>query len=126
MDKNIFYLIGPAITFSAGFYFYFKRKKLVKGGNKAEGEVIELQSKGGDRYPIIKFKTLAGETVVEKYKVSQSSKMKLGQHVQLYYNADKPSDFMIDSVSEKWAPLLLITISVVFLIMFFIFLPAKK
>jgi hypothetical protein len=126
MNNYILYLIGPAITFSAGFYFYFKRQKLVKGGNKADGEVVELQNKGGDRYPIIKFKTLTGETVVRKYKVSQGSKMRVGQQVQLYYNADKPSDFMIDSVSEKWAPLLLIAISIVFLIMFFIFLPVRK
>ena len=126
MDNNIFYLVGPVITFSAGFYFYYKRQKLINGGNKVQGEVIELQGKPGDKYPVIKFKTLAGETIVHKYKVSQGSKMKQGQIVQLYYNPDKPSDFLIDSVSEKWAPLLLIAISVVFVIMFIIFFPAKK
>jgi hypothetical protein len=126
MDKNIYYLIGPVITFSAGFYFYYKRRKLIQAGNKVQGEVIRLESSGGDKYPVIQFKTLAGETIVKKYKVSQSGKMKVGQNVELYYNPEKPSDFMIDSVSEKWAPFLLIAISFVFVIIYFVFFPNKK
>jgi hypothetical protein len=124
MDNNIYYLVGAVITFSVGFYFYYIRKKLVNGGNKAEGEVVELEGK--DRYPVIKFTTSKGEIVVKKYKVSQGSKMNAGQKVQLYYNGEKPSDFIIDSVSEKWAPVLLIVISIVFVIMYLIFFTGKK
>lgn len=126
MNDKFFYLIGPVITFSAGFYFYFKRQKLVKGGIKAEGEVTEMQGKPGNKHPVIKFSTINGNTIVHAYKVSQGQKMIVGQKVQLFYNPDKPEEFLVDNVSEKWAPLLLISISIVFLILFFYYSSVKK
>src|SRR5689334_531631 len=90
MDKNIYYLVGPVITFTAGFYFYYKRQKFVKGGNKVEGEVIGIEKSGIEKYPVIQFKTSSNETITQKYKVSQGGKMRVGQRVQLYYNPGKP------------------------------------
>ena len=125
MNSYLFYLIGPVITFSAGFYFYYKRQKLVKHGNKTEGIVVDVEQKAGDKFPVIEFKTAKGENIVQRYN-QHTSKMRKGNRVPVYYNPDNPADFMIDNVSEKWAPLLLILISIVFLIMFIIFFPTKK
>ena len=110
----------------AGFYFYFKRQKLIKGGIKAEGEVIEMEGKPGSRFPVIKFTTENGQAVVHKYKVNQGMKFHAGQKVQLFYNPAKPEEFLVDNISEKWAPLLLIAISIVFLIMFFYYSSLDK
>jgi hypothetical protein len=125
-NNNIYYLIGPVVTFAAGAYFYFKRQKLIKGGIKTEGEVVEMEGKPGSRFPVIKFTTVNGEPVVHKYKVNQGMKFNVGQKVQLFYNPGKPEEFLVDNVSEKWAPLLLIAISFVFLIMFFYYSSVKK
>lgn len=126
MDNNIYYLIGPAVTLAAGVFFYLKRQRLVRGGHEVEGEVIEMQEQGRELVPIIRFTTRSGDTILYRYRVSQGMRLKMGQKVKLLYNPNKPTEVLIDSVSDKWAPWLLIAISVAMFIMFFFFLPARK
>ena len=119
MIKTILVIAGCGIPFFAGLFFHLKRRRLVRTGETATGEVVDLQGSGEDVYPVIRFK-MTGQVVVHRYRVSNQA-ARVGDKMNLYYNPDKPEQFILNSKVEKWLPLLLMFFSIVFGIIYFLF-----
>jgi hypothetical protein len=115
---NIIHLIGSSVPIIVGLTFLLKRRKLMSLKYRADGEAVGLHTSGDDTYVTIRFVTITGEVVVKKYGVSQISR-KVGDKMPLYYNPDKPTDFVVDSMAEKWLPVIFIVAGFIFIILLF-------
>lgn len=98
---------------------------LSANGMRAEGTVVRLQRKysrnsNGDRryfyYPVVQFRTDAGETVeFHGSKGSSSPAYRRGARVAILYPAETPTDAKIESFGALWgAPLILSGLGTVF------------
>jgi hypothetical protein len=95
MNKDIPYIIGPAIAFIQMCYFLWKWRRIRNKEYSATGEIIGFDGTGDDAYLIIRFKTMTGESIEKKYKVGHAAKDKIGDQLPLYYDPDKPIDFIL-------------------------------
>jgi hypothetical protein len=102
-------------------YLLQKRKRIRQKGHNATGEIIDFKDTGEDAYPIIRFTTLAGESIEKKYKVTQGEKASIGDKLPLYYNPDKPSEFFVAKVREERALILMMVFGVIFAAAYLIF-----
>lgn len=111
----IIFLIIGAVTFIFCFYLNQKRNKLLTTGIRVDGIVYGFTSRSGDdssaNYPVIRFLTKRNEWITGTYKVSYPRFiLKQGQKVEVFYNPDNPSDFILNLKADRW--LLLISAGV--------------
>ncbi len=102
-------LIG-VILLAIGASHRMQFQKVSKIGKRAEGVVFETEtedlefgagsqhSRQPSRYPIIRFTTEKEEWITEKYTaVVIPGLLKVGSRVNVIYNPDKPTEFVLDS-----------------------------
>jgi hypothetical protein len=100
-------IAGCSYVFYLGYRLRKKRERLKKSGLKAEAGVTELKPSGDHEYPVISFTTLSGELIVKKYEIGfHQGQLKQGQKVNIYYNVNNPSDFILEMGAEKWLPII--------------------
>ena len=119
-EPLIFVLTGFGL---AGMFFYLKRKRqrLLSGGVAVEGVVFDIassinngSSNSTSNYPVIRFVTLEEEWITQTYNTSYPEFiLKRGQKVEVFYNPDKPSDFILNMKADKWILLFLLITSIV-------------
>lgn len=115
-------LTGGAFAAVWGYGKYVERKKLLATGLKAEGTVIELRS-GGSRQgntvytPVIKFETLNKEWITKEYGFgSSTSKYRVGDSVDVIYEAGDPNHFIIDNRQNELLGPVLIGVGVILIV----------
>ena len=103
--------IGGCLFFAyLGFFIKRKRERLISTGIPVEGVIFELKSDGDHETPVIRFTTLQNEWITKEYMIGfTQGQLKEGQKVNVYYNSDKPSDFVIDIAAQKWLPFIFIS-----------------
>lgn len=115
LTSLIFLTAGSAILI-VWIYFKQKRDKLLRTGTVVEGIVFDFVSRSlsdsaGD-YPVIRFVTIQQEWITQTYKISYPKiVLKRGQKVEVYYNPEKPSDFILKLKIDNWLLGLLVIIA---------------
>ena len=115
MDNNsyiaiILVVIGAALL---GFIFFQrkKHKRLLATGTKVGGVVFDYASDNtgsssvgeNSNFPLIRFVTAQDEWITEKYNIGYPSFiLKKGQLVDVFYNPEKPADFILNLKADKW------------------------
>ena len=108
LTSCVFVITGLGLL---AFYFYLiqKRMRLLSTGLPVEGTIYDLTARSSDEsttsinYPVIRFLTLKQEWVTQIYKVSYPSFiLKRGQKVTVYYNPEKPTDFVLNLKIDIW------------------------
>ena len=110
MDQKLLIIIGGAISLSIVLPYFFKRERIRKHGFNVTGEIIGFHTDGDFTHAIIRFKTLSGEIVEEKYHATVGFKTKIGDQVPIVYNPTRPTNFYINSYWERLIILLAIAI----------------
>jgi hypothetical protein len=112
----IFIIAGCGVL---GLYFYLsaKRNRMLSAGVPVEGIVFDFVSRSvnnsSGNYPQIRFLTLKQEWVTVTYNVSYPGFiLKRGQRVDVYYNQDKPSEFILKMKADKWLLLIILVSSI--------------
>jgi len=109
-DAFLVPLILAASGFGAWFiYLYLKQKRtrLLSTGIPAEGIVVDFVSRMNNdsynKYPVIRFVTRKHEWITVTYNISYPGfVLKKGQRVTVFYNPEKPSDFVLDLKIDTW------------------------
>jgi len=111
MDQKLVLIIGGVISLCIVLLYFIKRERIHKHGFNATGEIIGFHTDNdGSKYAIIRFKTLSGEIVEEKYHATVGFKTKIGDQVPIVYNPTRPTNFYINSYWERLIILLAIAI----------------
>ena len=116
MNQKILGIIGVAISLSCFLFYFFKRERIRKAGFNVTGEIIGFDTDSGDKYAIIRFKTLSGEIIEKKYHEEAGFRPKIGDQVPIVYNPTDPGNFYINSYWGKFGFLLAIAICIIVLL----------
>jgi len=110
ISSYLFLLLGAGLL-AAAFFNYKSTAAMIARAERVSGEVVELELRGGGAgsrrsyayYPKIKFTTPAGQQMV--FSSSSGAKppaYKVGEKVEVYYNADDPGGAMVNSFMSLW------------------------
>jgi hypothetical protein len=108
MGQKLLVIICGVIFLFIFLFYFFKRERIRKHGFNVTGEITGFHTDGDSKYAIIRFKTLSGEVIEEKYHASVGFNTKIGDRVPIVYDPAKPTNFYINSYWEKLIILLII------------------
>lgn len=110
-DNPVFLLSG-AILFVWGLWLWRQRQRLVRHGQFTTGTVI-----GHDNGPIVRFYTQDQKPVSGQSAASPSSSYhRDGDTIGVYYNSEKPREFVLATTEHKATPLLFMVLGIVFIL----------
>jgi hypothetical protein len=110
----IFLLIFGLAFLMISLIFLFKLKKISRNGIKTEGVVFDVEYKKNYKfpYPVIRFLTTENVWITQSPDFWASSRSpNIGDSVNVTYNADDPTDFVIESKANRVTPFILIGVS---------------
>lgn len=129
-------VILSVIFFVITFFTFRKSYKLVKNGNKVEGEIVDVvmsisNSTDEDGYvtktkmyaPVISFKDESGNeySFTSGNKSSRKRKFKVGVKKEVIYDRDDPNKAELNSFGSLWSGALIAgVVAVLFLIIAFV------
>ena len=119
IDALILILLG-LVSILVVVHYFLKVRELSKTGVKTEGIVFDTESEQmsgvASQYPIIRFTTQNEEWITEKYMIGIIPGMvKKGKKVQVIYNPEKPSEFIVQSPIFTPVFILMASVGLVFL-----------
>ncbi len=90
---------------------------MLSSGVSVEGIVFDFTSDMSNdstgKYAVIRFVTHDQEWVTQSYNISYPYFiLKRGQKVDVFYNPDKPTDFLLNLRVDKWISLFILLISI--------------
>jgi hypothetical protein len=89
----------------------YQHVNIVSTGVKTTATVVDKSRSK----PTLSFRTLAGETYIVQHDMGYR-KASIGATLPIYYNISNPNDIVVDNSYEIWGfPLLIISISIIFL-----------
>ncbi|MCB2408822.1 DUF3592 domain-containing protein [Hymenobacter lucidus] len=108
--NNLVFLLTGTGLFFWGLWLWRQRQRLVRHGQFTTGMVI-----GHDEGPIVRFYTQDQKPVSGKSAASPSSRYHPdGASIGVYYDPEKPRDFVLDTTEHKVTPLLIMLMGIVF------------
>lgn len=106
---NKFAIVGllfvcAAVFGSVAFFTGQKTLNLMHNGVKTRATVVRLEEGSKHtRYPVVQFKTAAGEVIEDRGKVSSNPPaFKEGQEVEVFYKPDEPREWVINEWFDLW------------------------
>lgn len=117
----LIFITAACILLVIFFSLRKKRYRLLSTGVPVEGIVFDIESSMNNdspnsrsNYPVIRFVTLKQEWITQTYNISYPEFiLKKGQKVEIFYNPDKPSDFILNMKIDKWLHLFLLSVSII-------------
>lgn len=118
-------LAGGVFLAVFGYGKQAERKKLLSTGIRIEGTVIEIKrSSGSDDVgtPVIKFETLNKEWITKEYGISSSTvRYKIGDSVDVIYDAADAKHFIIDNKPTQWLGPVFISVGLALIVGAFVY-----
>lgn len=115
----IFLLIFGLAFLSISLIYFFKLKKISRNGIKTEGVVFDVEyNKKNYRiaYPVIRFLTTENVWVTQTPGFWTNAKPPAkGDKVNVIYNPDDPTNFVVESKVNRVTPFILIGLSFIIL-----------
>jgi hypothetical protein len=122
MESQQWILLSFGImAFLTGAYRIYKYNKLISSGIKTDGTIIDFENSGDDDgitlYSKISFQTLERETIIKKCNIVNSRRgYKIGDTVDVYYDKENCTSFIVDNKNTKHLGLVFLTIGLAFII----------
>lgn len=117
----VFFILGALAVVWAALAFRSQRRFLSKA-LRATGVVQSLKAERMKQstvyYPVIRFTTAAGVTIVATSKTGKGSGYAIGQPMAVLYDPANPGDVEIDTFWSRW--LMVIAAAFVALVLFFV------
>ena len=112
----IFLLIFGLAFLMISLIFLFKLKKISRNGIKTEGIILDLEYKKNYKfpYPVIRFLTTENVSITQTPDFWSSTRSpNKGDKVNVTYNPDDPTDFVVEGKLNRVTPFILIGLSLI-------------